>query len=402
MFVWTSCKDNTDVSSESPVTDTIATTDEIFSVTDIPVVSDTNIRQEISAPVKLSQIPNICSSRYGYYQLNADEKAVYDQLVAAAVRFTPSVDLCRDVTKDQLKKICNIMYIEENDLYYLTDEYEISRNADIVNTVYLTYLYDRQTVERMNAEIDVKLQQILDRVTPDMNDIEKIRTFHDRIIYDCVYSSFGDYAYTPYGALVQGSAVCEGYARAFAMLCNKAGIENVFACGTVSSEDSNGEQHMWNMVKVNGSWYNIDVTADDPNAPEGQDFLGYDYIQYNYFMFPSSQLSSSRDKIEVDTSLYTVPEATSMGANYFVYYGYYAKTYDEGISILTKSIERAAESKKKYVRLRFSNKEAYDQAIQKLFIEKDIFSLEAKYGISKVNLWRSGELLIFQIELIYE
>jgi len=367
-----------------------------------PSTSGTMVTPEApKAFLKESSIPDVCKSRYGYYQLNADEKAVYDELVNAAKHFEQSVNLSRNVTKEQIQRICNILYIEENDLYYLTDEYELSRTEDTVKTIYLTYSYNSDTVNRINAEVDKKLNEILNMITPQMSTVDKIKLFHDRIIYGCVYTMTGEFIASPYGAMVKGEAVCEGYARAFAMLCNKAGIENLFACGTVTGGESSGDQHMWNMVKIDGAWYNIDLTADDPNAEPGKAFLGYDYILYNYFLFPTSQLSYSRENIDIDESLYTLPQATSMNANYFVYYGYYANTCEEGIKILTKAMDTAVKSKKKYIRLRFSNIEEYDKTVAKLFEEKEIFTLEAQFELPRVNLWRSRELQLFQLELIY-
>ncbi len=58
--------------------------------------------------------------------------------------------------------------------------------------------------------------------------------------------------------------VCEGYARAFKVLCDKAGIPCVLVDGTATSDGTNGEAHMWNYVKVDGSWYAMDVTWNDP------------------------------------------------------------------------------------------------------------------------------------------
>ena len=66
-------------------------------------------------------------------------------------------------------------------------------------------------------------------------------------------------SYTAYGALVNHVAVCQGYALAFKKLCDICGLEAIVVTGT-----GNGGSHAWNQVKIGGSWYNVDVTWEDP------------------------------------------------------------------------------------------------------------------------------------------
>lgn len=94
-------------------------------------------------------------------------------------------------------------------------------------------------------------------------DAEKARYFHDSILSRCSYKSGAASSYDPmsceaYGALVEGSAICEGYAKALKLLCNRAGIPCEIVGGTV-----NGEAHMWNYVQIDGAYYLVDATFDD-------------------------------------------------------------------------------------------------------------------------------------------
>lgn len=73
-------------------------------------------------------------------------------------------------------------------------------------------------------------------------------------------------AYESYGALVNGKAVCEGYAKAFKLLCDRAGIPCVLVGGK-----ANGGDHMWNYVMIGNTWYLVDLTFDDPIGGEPTD-----------------------------------------------------------------------------------------------------------------------------------
>jgi len=98
---------------------------------------------------------------------------------------------------------------------------------------------------------------------------EQVKSLHDRL---CGMVTYGESAQarSPYGALVEGTAVCEGYAKAFKMLCDAADIPCVIVTGTgiTSKTAAGGENHMWNYVQMeDGKWYAVDVTWDD--QPDG-------------------------------------------------------------------------------------------------------------------------------------
>ena len=107
------------------------------------------------------------------------------------------------------------------------------------------------------------------------NDYEKVVAAHDYIVSNCRYNkeaidndTLCDDDFSTYGALVKGLAVCQGYAEAFEMLMDIAGIDCIMVKGTVN----NGVSHAWNMVKLENDWYHVDTTFDDP-VPETEDIV---------------------------------------------------------------------------------------------------------------------------------
>jgi len=71
-------------------------------------------------------------------------------------------------------------------------------------------------------------------------------------------------SFTPYGGLVNRTAVCLGYATTFQLLCDLAGVECITVVGAAHESQ---EDHGWNMVRLNGEWYCVDTTWD-ANARE--------------------------------------------------------------------------------------------------------------------------------------
>lgn len=121
----------------------------------------------------------------------------------------------------------------------------------------------------------------VDQVVKDgMGEEEKVKAIHDYLIYHANYVNNGDYstaenwAYGAGGVLLHKEGVCQSYAFAFYMMAISAGLECRFVSGT-----ADGGGHAWNQVKVNGKWYYIDCTWDDP--------VGGGYENYKYYLSES-------------------------------------------------------------------------------------------------------------------
>ncbi|WP_242282021.1 S-layer homology domain-containing protein [Bacillus cereus group sp. BfR-BA-01346] len=116
-----------------------------------------------------------------------------------------------------------------------------------------------------------------------MDDHEKVKAIHDYVVkhisYDTSYK-----AYTAYEALVNRSAVCQGYALLTYQLLKEAGIENHFVVGT-----GDGQPHAWNLVKIENKWYHLDTTFDDP-VPDEQG-----RITYSYFNLSDEQIARNHE-----------------------------------------------------------------------------------------------------------
>lgn len=370
---------------------------ETGGVTSETTLHVTEISETTEMPEEPLGQPEGFSSRYGYYQLNKEQKRVYDKLSAAARNFETEVELDGNLTKENLKRICELMNLEENDLYYLADSYQYNydKETHVVSSVTLYYRYDKEKVAELDRATEEAADRIFERITPEMTDLEKVKVFHDQIIWGTYYTLFGDYITTPYGALAEGKALCEGYARAFAYLCNRAEIENCFSTGF---DNETGEKHIWNMVKLNGNWYNIDTTWDDPQGTRPPSVI------YNYYLLRDADLP---DTLVVDGNLFTRPLTLSDEYNYFKYYGLYATSYQNARAILSREIKNSYTYKSKYVYLQFSNEQLYKEAIYLLFTERggaQIYDYEitpAEYNVNHYNLLRDDKSFTITLEPFY-
>ncbi len=137
-----------------------------------------------------------------------------------------------------------------------------------------------------------QIEEIASRLfTAEMSDYDKVFAIHQYLVSTVDYDyenlqtdTLPDSAFTAEGALLDHLAVCEGYARAFSRLCEQAGLEELMISGTADN-GSGTISHAWNQVQIDGIWYNIDVTWDDPLV-DNQVVTDGSNIVYDYFLVP--------------------------------------------------------------------------------------------------------------------
>ena len=108
-------------------------------------------------------------------------------------------------------------------------------------------------------------------------------------------------SFTPYGGLVKCKAICLGFATTFQLLMDLAGVE----CATVVGSSHNSRSdHAWNMVRLNGEWYCVDVTWDANALEQG---VGGEVEEWDYFNVTSDDMADSDHQWDYANT----PEATA-------------------------------------------------------------------------------------------
>ncbi|MGB8451587.1 MAG: transglutaminase domain-containing protein [Anaerocolumna sp.] len=141
------------------------------------------------------------------------------------------------------------------------------------DTATLTFSAVYRTTLTQEKQLDTKIKSILTSLKPeDKTDYQKVKAIHDYIIKKTSYDQTLE-KHSAYNALIDNAAVCDGYSLAAYRLFTQAGLSSRIVTGK-----ANGGSHSWNIVKVDGKWYNIDLTWDDPITNTGESMLTYDYF----------------------------------------------------------------------------------------------------------------------------
>ena len=190
-------------------------------------------------------------------EINADVKsALEERLIAAWENMDTEVQLYPDIKihRDDIVSYFSAVYFENPKYYYAARSFSGTSNSSgyMGKLTKLSYTVDSMdTVKATWAQIDKATEEILLYIEPSMTDFEKIMTVHDYMDLHYVYD-IADMDQT-YLIMLDRVGVCAAYAEAFQHMMNVLGIESTL----VSSEEMG---HIWNMVKVNGFWYHVDIT----------------------------------------------------------------------------------------------------------------------------------------------
>lgn len=343
-----------DITVPSQTTTTTATSQS----QEATITSTTTSEQTVQTTTPVAQIP-VNLQVVKYYSLTADMQATYTKLAEGIKRNSAVIYFDNNISSTDF---VNIYYLVKNTLYYSTNmpmsyKYSYDQASGRVLSVDMSYPVSLNESVAMTNELIARVNIIKSQMNPNATDFEKILFIHDTIINNCRYSvgvnpQSNPHVYTAYGALIKGSAVCEGYSKAFSLLCNEVGIDTLIVTG-----EAGGESHMWNMVKCNGQWYHMDVTWDDPVGAT-------DVLSYEYFNVTTSKIQADHS---IDSEPYIqYPVATSIKDNYYVKTGIFANSYEEAITIVVNEAVKAVQQNKDSIKIKLVNEAVYNKTLDML------------------------------------
>lgn len=185
----------------------------------------------------------------------------------------------------------------------------IKISADSVGNV--SYKIKYLTNQTQEAAVQKKIGQVLKNIIkPSMTEFDKVKAINDYIVSNTSYGTKTKASpHSAYALLFEGQAVCQGYALTAQAMLAQSGIETKYVVGFVNGN----EAHAWNLVKVDGRWYHLDTTWNDP-LPNRIGASSYDY-----FLVTDEALKEDHSWIQTD---YPAASSTKYNFMHNVHFAY--------------------------------------------------------------------------------
>ena len=224
--------------------------------------------------------------------LSETEMNAYSFIYEGLIAGNSEIECPISLEADQLSKAMDAVLNDHPEIFWIDNNYSYSYNPEDGSIKEITFtFYDfADTPEKFQAakaEFDAAASSIIAGANAYSTIVERELYIHDYICENTVYDETAPYHQSAYSTIVLHRSVCAGYARSFQYLMQRAGVTCYYVTGstekTVAGSGDSGA-HSWNMVLINGDFYNVDCLWDD-TASES-----YGSPIYPFFNIPDSEM----------------------------------------------------------------------------------------------------------------
>ena len=354
---------NTKTSTSANNNTSTSTNTNTTSNTDTNTITNTNtaVKETPKPNTQTISEPTFDSSQYsGYYYnyLSPIQKEIYGKIVDGCEKYETKIKLNKNEINDTSIAQAAILY-DHPEFYWVTKSTIITQNNKVVE------------VEcQVPADVKTKMEQV-DRIVRQIlsqsgsSEKDKIKYFYDWIVENTEYENTSESQHM-LSVFLDGKSVCAGYSRAFQYLCQKSNIFCVYVPG-ITKEN---EPHAWNLVRISGKYYWVDVTWGDPTFAE----LDYKKTNYNYLLVSDKEFLNNHKMeniIRMDDGrtipfIVNYPPCTDDSLNYYSQKGCYFDSYDKKTieEYITKNLE---EDNYTNIEFKFSSEEDYNSFLDDFF-----------------------------------
>lgn len=271
----------------------------------------------------------------------------------------------KEFTERDMEKCIKAYTLDHPEVFWVANRYTYGAAGNQF-VIQLYSFVGAQDCEKRKQKLNEAVNSILSNIPSGLNEYHLEKYIHNTVVDGCTYASGvkeaedGWEEFTVYGALINGSAVCEGYSHSMVMLLNKVGIDCYYVNGYGESNP-----HMWNVVKIDDNWYHLDATWDDnDNAYYHYFNLDDETVTHDHVISPLFEDTDSTDSGIFNLWL---PECNSDSANYFVVESTYIYDFNECRDTVVADLAEAAENKDSEFTIRFDTSIDFNEAMSVMF-----------------------------------
>lgn len=267
---------------------------------------------------------NRTEDRYYAGKLTAQQRQIYEQIRAGVAVRAEQIGPFHVESEEALQRIVRSVNYDYAEYFWFRGEYTgtyFNHDTYLEYTLTPKYAFSAAEYTRYAAQVESVTETVISALSG-KSDYEKVKGVYEYLIDHTVYDM--DYmGKTIYEVFSEGRAVCEGYARATQYMLTRLGVEAIYVggyAGKVNMPRSTWGEHAWNIVKIDGIYYQVDTTWGDPVSEDGTQSKNFKYLNL-------TDKEMSRDH-ELD-GWTTYPACSDNRHDYYVHEGYYLETFSK-------------------------------------------------------------------------
>ena len=212
---------------------------------------------------------------YYYHQLNKEQKKVYYAVKEGLLKMEESFQVLK-LSSRELADIYFMVRMDCPEIFYSVKfTYRYYPDSTMVELI-PEYLFTRDKIKEHRLAMKSRVKKLA-LLAEKLSEKEKELFIHDFIVKNVKYDKLKkEYSHEIIGALGNGVAVCEGMAKAVKILCDELGIWCIVALSDANPDKGIKYRHAWNVIRIDGKYYHLDVTFD--NTLSRDDAVRYDYV----------------------------------------------------------------------------------------------------------------------------
>lgn len=197
-------------------------------------------------------------------------------LIDGVTAFETTIDVSKfNLKSDEALNKAVDLFKTSTETWAVNENVSVQTKGNKAEAIIIEYDYTRDEILAMQTYIDSIVAKAVSVANTFQTDDDKAKAVYDYLIDNYDY----DWSLTmqkEYELFKTGTGVCTAYSLAYKDIMQKLDIP----CLTVSSKEIS---HMWNIIQIDGEWYNVDVSWGDIYTTEGESFRYDNFLKSDYY-----------------------------------------------------------------------------------------------------------------------
>lgn len=319
------------------------------------------------------------AEEYYYDRLPENLREPYREIYVHIMRGEDSGDFLSQISGDDFWNVYYAVLADHPEIFWIGTSAQIE--TDFTGQVVgynLEITVPAEARPSMRQSLEAAADECIAGISADASDYERIKYVYEYLIRTVEYQTGCADSQNIQSALLYHISVCAGYSKAFQYILHRMGL----FCTYITGKTQDGGDHGWNMVRIDGEYYYVDVTWGDPvftgETGGGED----DVSNYNYLCCTEYDLF----KTHVPGDLVELPPCTSDKYDYYKLNGYYYENFD--YETIKNALMNSVWNGEASIVMKFGSGEAFETARYELF-ENSLLDEPGRYlmDLNGVTTW---------------